>query len=292
MVIPARNHDVTEHSVSRGSVDLAELDAKEALLKTALQDMGSVIVAYSGGVDSALVMSFAHRMLGERAVAVTAFSPSVAPEELSGAKKLAKLRSWRHVIVSTNEIDDDRYIANDGRRCFFCKSELYLHLQKIAGELDIKYIANGTNSDDLGDYRPGLEAAAKAEVRSPLVAAGINKQDVRDLAKREGLPVWDKPAQPCLASRIPYGTRVSVDAMHMIATAERGLRNLGFPVVRVRHYGTTAKIELPVEDIPRFQTEEVRTEAERLLLEAGYSAMELDLRGFKSGRLNDALKRF
>ncbi|MDA0232808.1 MAG: ATP-dependent sacrificial sulfur transferase LarE [Chloroflexi bacterium] len=266
------------------------LAEKESLLENSLRDLGSVIVAYSGGVDSALVMSFAHRVLGAQAIAVTASSPSVAPEELEAATALAESRGWRHIVVSTSEIEDGRYVANDGRRCFFCKTELYGRLQRIAAELDVRFIANGTNTDDLGDYRPGLEAAAHAEVKSPLVEAGICKQDVRDLAKRDGLSVWDKPAQPCLASRIPYGTSVSVNAMRMIATAERGLRSLGFLVVRVRHYGDTAKIELPLDDIPRFESAEIHSEATRLVLDAGYSSVELDQRGFRSGRLNDALK--
>jgi uncharacterized protein len=267
-----------------------ELSDKERALEDALRKLDSVIVAYSGGVDSALVMSVAHRVLGDRAVAITASSPSVAPEELESASSLAESKGWRHMVVSTNEMEDGRYVANDGRRCFFCKTELYGRLQEIAAELGIRYIANGTNTDDLGDYRPGLEAATNAEVVSPLVVAGINKQDVRDIARRDELPVWDKPAQPCLASRIPYGTVVSVDAMRMIAVAERGLRSLGFPVVRVRHYGKTAKIELPVDDIPRFKSADMRTEAETVVLDAGYSEVELDLRGFRSGSLNEALK--
>ena len=268
----------------------SSLTDKKKRLEHALRELDSVIVAYSGGVDSALVMAVAHRVLGDRAIAVTASSPSVAPEELENAKALAESRGWRHIVVSTNEIEDDRYVVNDGRRCFFCKSELYSHLQKIAAKLEVRFIANGTNTDDLGDYRPGLEAAANAEVRSPLVEAGICKQDVRDLAREDDLPVWDKPAQPCLASRIPYGSSVSVDAMRMIATAERGLRSLGFPVVRVRHYGEIARIELPIGDMPRFESTEVLRQAERLVLDAGYSSFELDRRGFRSGSLNEALK--
>lgn len=266
------------------------ISEKQEAAESILLRTDGVIVAYSGGVDSALVMELAHSVLRERAIAITASSPSVAPEELEGAVSLAKLRGWRHEVIPTNEIEDERYIANDGRRCFFCKSELYAHLQGVAKRLCVGHIANGTNTDDLGDYRPGLEAASNAKVISPLVEADINKQEVRELARERGLPMWDKPAQPCLASRIPYGTEVSVDAMRMIATAERGLRKLGFPVVRVRHYGDTARVELPLEDIARFESAELSDQAHAMVLNAGYESLELDRKGFRSGSLNEALK--
>ena len=264
------------------------LDRKFADLKKLVSGYGSLIVAYSGGVDSTFLAAVAHEVLGFNALSVTSRSPSVAPEELEAAIALARTRGWRHLVVDTNEIEDPRYLANDGRRCFFCKTELYTHLGQVAAAEGVTKVANGANTDDLGDYRPGMEAAKNFEVISPLVEVGMSKQDIRDVSRCLDLPTWDKPAQPCLSSRIPYGTVVSVGALAMIGKSEKGLRELGFSVVRVRHYGQTARVEIPIDDFERF--EYVRSEAERIVLASGYKVMEVDPKGFRSGALNDALR--
>ncbi len=265
-------------------VSLAEKDVK---LRSLIKGYSSLIVAYSGGVDSTFLAGVADEVLGSKSLAVTSRSPSVAPEELEAASELATKRGWRHLIVNTDEMNDPRYLANDGRRCFFCKTELYTHLDKVAGDEGITKVANGANTDDLGDYRPGMEAAKNFEVISPLVEAGMTKQDIRDLSKRMDLPTWDKPAQPCLSSRIPYGTMVSVEALGMIGKAEKGLRELGFGVVRVRHYDDVGRVEIPLDDFDRFEM--VRAEASAIVLGAGYESMELEPKGFKSGGLNASL---
>ncbi len=260
---------------------------KDSMLRLLIRGYESLIVAYSGGVDSTFLASVAYEVLGARSLAVTSRSPSVAPEELDAAVELAAARGWRHMVVDTDEMSDPRYVVNYGRRCFFCKTELYSHLDRVAVAEGITKVANGANVDDLGDYRPGMEAALNFEVVSPLVEAGLAKQDIRDLSKEMGLPTWDKPAQPCLSSRIPYGTSVSIEALTRIGRSEKGLRELGFPVVRVRHYGDTARVEIPLEDFERFES--VRSTAEQLVLTSGYEVMELDPKGFRSGGLNAAL---
>jgi uncharacterized protein len=275
--------------LKRPEIDVS-LEEKDVALRDLIASYGSLIVAYSGGVDSTFLAGVAHEVLGfEHALAVTSRSPSVAPEELESAAEIAVERGWRHLIVDTDEMSDPRYLANDGRRCFFCKTELYTHLEIVAGDEGITRVANGANVDDLGDYRPGMEAAKNFEVVSPLVETGMSKQDIRDLSLKMDLPTWDKPAQPCLSSRIPYGTMVSVEALGMVGKAEKGLRELGFPVVRVRHYGDVGRIEIPLDDFERFEV--VRAEASAVVLGAGYESMELEPKGFKSGGLNAVLGR-
>lgn len=272
--------------VTRSDTALS-LEEKHAALRSLISGYGTLIVAYSGGVDSTFLAAVSAEVLGSKSLAVTSRSPSIAPEELEAAIELAAARGWRHMVVDTDEMSDPRYLVNDGRRCFFCKTELYTHLDRVAADEGITKVANGANMDDLGDYRPGMVAATNFEVVSPLVEAGMTKQDIRDLSRAMGLPTWDKPAQPCLSSRIPYGTSVSVEALTKIGRSEKGLRELGFPVVRVRHYGDTARIEIPLDDFERFAA--VRIAAERVVLASGYGEMELDPNGFRSGGLNAAL---
>ena len=265
------------------------LNQKYKKLKSLFADMGSVAVAYSGGVDSALVLAVAHSVLGEKVLAVTGNSASLAQRELIAATRLAESLGVAHQVIATGEVASPDYAANPVNRCYYCKSELYTKLREVADSCGLKHLANGTNLDDWGDHRPGLLSAREAGVLSPLCEAGMTKQDVRNLARQLELPVWDKPAMPCLSSRIPYDQAITPDKLAMIEQAEDFLISLGFRQMRVRHLDGAARIELPQEDLPRFYKENLFEPVRQRYLAIGFTAVTVDPEGFRSGRLNEAV---
>ena len=261
----------------------------ERQLEAAIAPLRRVIVAFSGGVDSAVVLAAASRALCDDVLAVTASSASVAQGEVENAASLAREFRVAHEIIETREFDDPRYRANAADRCYYCKSELYSALSQIASQRGYENVLDGTNADDgkaALDLRPGQAAARKFAVRSPLAELGIGKAEVRAIASRYGLRVADKPATPCLSSRVPHGTRIEIDDLRRIDLAERYLRANGFSTVRVRHFGATARVEVPLEDVERMRL--IRERAGRAFAAVGYENIDIDERGYRTGSLNEA----
>jgi uncharacterized protein len=251
---------------------------------------GRVAVAFSGGVDSAVVARAAFEALGDRAVAVTAVSDSLAEGEREGAEALAREIGIRHLVIETREFEDPNYLRNAPDRCYFCKSELYGRLATMRDELGVDVVVSGANRDDTAEWRPGLQAAAENGVRHPLQECGLGKTEVRFMARAWGLPTWDKPASPCLSSRVAYGEAVTPERVKMIDEAERWLRARGLPIVRVRyHNGDVARVEVPSEELPRLASAEFREAMVRAFRDLGFKFVTLDLEGFRSGSLNALL---
>jgi uncharacterized protein len=254
-----------------------------------LRDSGSVLVCYSGGIDSATLLAAAHRALGNRAVGMTAVSPSLAEAEREDALRIAREIGADHRLVESAELEREGYAQNGPDRCFHCKSELYEIAERKRQEWQLACVVNGTNVDDLGDYRPGLEAAKQAGVQSPFVALGFNKSDVREVAKELGVSAWDKPAAACLSSRIPYGTSVTPERLSQVGGFEAELRRLGFRRSRVRYHDKIARIELDLEDLPRMLQPQMREAVVEAGKTHGFTYVTLDLAGYRTGSHNEVL---
>ena len=267
-----------------------DLDAKRAALEGLLREMDSVVVAYSGGVDSAYLAVAAHRALGARALAVTADSESLSSEQRELALEVARRFGFPHRLIVTRELENPLYARNDQDRCYHCKSELFRQLSPLARTEGFAHLVYGLIVDDLSDFRPGHRAAAEAGVRAPLAEAGLTKEDVRALSRELGMPTADLPSSPCLSSRLPYGTPVTLEALRRVERAEAAVRALGFRELRVRHLGEAARVEIAREELGRLADAALRGAVEQAVRSAGYAQATVDPEGYRRGRLNEALR--
>lgn len=263
---------------------------RERQLLALLESFGSVIVAYSGGVDSAYLAWAATRVLGSAALCVTADSPSYPDRHRTLAREMARDFGFRHEVIYTAELERDEYRENPVNRCYYCKHELYTRLSALAAARGIAVVVDGSNADDRGDYRPGRQAAREFGVRSPLDEVGLTKSEIRELSQRAGLPTWEEPASACLSSRIPYHSEVTPEKLRMIECAEQALRGLGFRVCRVRHHDRLARVEIGRDELDRALAPATRARIVRALLDLGYADVDIDPRGYRMGSLNEGVR--